>query len=144
MLLLGVVALDDLTAAVATSRRQGSAQARRLARSAADLAASEAERVAHGLLRTAQLTGWTPNYQVTVGGRTFIIDIAFVALRIAVEIKGWRYHAAPDRGRADDRRAAELQLAGWVVLTYGWYDLTVRPDVVLAEIRGAVTRRVAT
>lgn len=104
MLLLGVVSLDDLTAAVAESRRQGSAQARRLLRSAADLAASEAERIAHSLLRGAGMTGWTPNYKVTIKGRT-----------------------------------SELQRAGWVVLTYCWYDLTVTPDAVLAEIRDATS-----
>ncbi len=143
MLLLDAALLDALTAAVADSQRQGSAQARRLVRSAADLAASEAERIAHRLLRQANVTGWTSNYRVTVRGRTLIIDIAFVAIRIAVEIKGWRYHSAPDRGRTDDRRTSDLQLAGWMVLTFGWYELTVTPDVVLAEIRDAVTKRVA-
>ena len=50
-LVLERVDLASLTAAVVESRRHGSRQARELVRSAADLAASRAERLAHRLFR---------------------------------------------------------------------------------------------
>ena len=143
MLVLGVVELAALVDAVAASRRTGSRQARRLMRSAADLAAAESERIARRLFRDAGITGWTPNHAVTVKGRTLKIDLALVSLKIAVELKGWTFHSAPDRATADDARVSDLQLAGWIVLPFGWYELMAHPEAVVATVREAIALRMA-
>ena len=141
MLVLETIGLDDVTAAVAGSHRHGSAQARRLACSAADLAAAESERLARRIFREAGITGWKANHAVTVGGRRIKVDLALVHLKIAVEIKGWAFHRLPDRGRTDDKRITDLQNAGWMVLPFGWYDLVSDPAAVVAAVLAAIDLR---
>lgn len=143
MLVLGVVELGALAEAVAASRRAGSRQARRLLGSASDLAAAESERVALRLFHDAGITGWTPNHPVAVQGRILKVDLALVHLKIAVEIKGWAFHAAPDRAAADDARISDLQLAGWIVLPFGWHELMASPESVVAAVRAAISLRQA-
>ncbi len=144
MLVLDAVRLDALTAAIEGSRRAGSAQARALMRSAADLAAAESERYARRILREAGITGWTPNHSVTVrGGRTIKIDLALKQLKIAVEVKGWLFHSKTDRARGDDDRITDLQLAGWFVIPIGWLELMSDPEGVVAKVVAAIEARSA-
>lgn len=142
-LLLGAVDRDEWSNAIAQSRRNGSRQARMLARSAADRAASQAERVAHTVLRRAQITGWGANVAVVAGGLRLIVDIAFVAERVAVEIEGWAFHSSPEKRARDEARRAALQLEGWIVLTFAWWDVTQRPGYVVATVRRALDSRLA-
>jgi hypothetical protein len=59
------IAIADLHAAHNRNRgRRGSANAAELLRAAGDRAASEAERLLIGLMRSAGLTGWRSGYQV--------------------------------------------------------------------------------
>ena len=100
MLVLDRIDLGELTAAIGSSRRHGSAQARALMRSAADLAAAESERLARRLFRDAGITGWTANLPVRVrGGRTIKVDLALKRHKIAVEVKGWLFHSRSDRAK---------------------------------------------
>lgn len=141
LLLLQVVDLQQLVAEVDSSRRYGCRQARRLLRSAGDRAASEAERMAQVLLRSAGLDGFVANFPTDVAGRTIKIDLAFVQERVAIEVKGWAFHSLPDRGRSDAEREADLQLAGWLVITVTWFDLVSRPDYVVDRVRDAIALR---
>jgi len=142
-LLLGSIDLDALAHEVAHSKRHGSRQARFLLRSAGDGAASFAERLAHREFKAAGLMGWLANYRVQVVGRWLIIDIAFPELKVAVEISGWAFHSTPEQRARDEQRVADLQLAGWIVLTFSWWDLTHRPDWVVARVRQAIGVRQA-
>ena len=110
--------------------RHGSVAAARLLRAAGDQAASEAERVAVGLLRDAGLSGWVVGYRV--GG--YELDLAFPDQRVAVEVDGWAWHSDVDRFRGDRRRQNALVLAGWTVLRFTWHDLRYRPEMVVEEI----------
>jgi very-short-patch-repair endonuclease len=142
MLVLDTVDLDELTDAVSRSSRKGSARARALMRSAADLAAAESERRALRVFRDAGITGWSANLRVQVrGGRTIKVDLALPALRIAVEIKGWQFHAASDRAQKDDTRVTDLQLAGWLVIPVGWLELQTDPEGVVAKVMAAIAAR---
>ena len=144
MLVLDIVDLDELTAAIDSSRRRGSAQARALMRSAADLAAAESERIARRLFREAGITGWTANHPVQVrGGRTIKVDLALKRYTIAVEVKGWLFHSKSDRAKADDDRITDLQLAGWFVIPVGWLELMTDPAGVVAKVRAAIAAREA-
>jgi very-short-patch-repair endonuclease len=143
MLVREQIALDDLTAAVAASRRHGSAQARALIRSANDLAAAESERYARRLLVADGITGWVGNHVVPVGDHKVKVDLALKHLRIAVEVKGWMFHSAGDRGASDDSRVTDLQLAGWLVIPVSWLTMHKDPETSLEQARTAVRIRTA-
>jgi very-short-patch-repair endonuclease len=129
------VGFDDLHQAHCRNLgRDGSAAAATLLRAAGDRAASEAERVAIGLVRAAGLTGWVVGYRI--GG--YEVDLAFPDDRVAVEVDGWAWHSDVERFRGDRRRQNALVLDGWTVLRFTWHDLTQRPAAVVAEIRRAV------
>ncbi|HTF54981.1 MAG TPA: DUF559 domain-containing protein [Pseudonocardia sp.] len=115
--------------------RHGSPAAAALLGAAADGAASLAERRLVGLLRARGLTGWRLGYAVS----GYLLDLAFPAARVAVEVDGWAWHSTADRFRADRRRQNALILAGWTVLRFTWDDLVHRPDAVLAQIYAALT-----
>jgi very-short-patch-repair endonuclease len=113
--------------------RHGSAKAGRLLMAAADRAASHAERLMIKLLRGAGLTGWVTGYQLA----GYLLDFAFKATRVAVEVDGWAWHWDAERFRGDRRRQNRIVLRDWTVLRYTWHDLTERPSSVIGQIRAA-------
>lgn len=115
--------------------KRGSRRAAQLIETAADLAASTAERKATSLLRAANLAGWRLHY--VVGGCE--VDIAFPERRVAIEVDGWAWHQDTARFQRDRQRQNSLVLAGWTVLRFTWHDLTRNPDRVINEIRAALT-----
>ncbi len=115
--------------------RRGSPAAETLLRAAEGGARSEAERLAVRVLRAARLTGWVINHPFG----PYIIDIAFPAQRVAIEIDGWAFHS-DTRAFHHDRIRQNVLSASWTVLRYTWQDLTERPDAVAAEIRAFVDR----
>ena len=120
--------------------RRGSKTAGALLVAAADRAASQAERLTIGLLRSAGLTGWVRGHWF--GG--YELDFAFPEQRIAIEVDGWAWHVDVEQFRRDRRKQNELVLAGWTVLRFSWHDLTQRPTAVVAEIRAALASLSAT
>lgn len=119
--------------------RRGSAATGALLRAAADRAGSQAERVAIGLLRRAEIGGWRCGYWVD----GYELDLAFRAEKVAIEVDGWAWHTDVARFRRDRQRQNALVLAGWTILRFTWHDLTTRPDAVVAEIRAALAARPA-
>ena len=103
-------------------------------------AAAESERVLHGLLRAADLDGWTPNLWVEVDGAMYEIDVAFVEARLAIEVDGWAHHVEVSRFRADRRKQNALTLAGWVTIRFTWADLVEQPERVVSTIRRRLAR----
>ncbi|MGQ0575307.1 MAG: endonuclease domain-containing protein [Pseudonocardia sp.] len=112
----------------------GSATAARLLVAAADGSASVAERLLVRLLRDAGVGGW----RCGVAASGFVLDVAFPAARLAVEVDGWAWHMDASRAQADKRRQNVLVANGWTILRYTWHDLVQRPREVVAEIRAAV------
>lgn len=132
------IGLADLQRAHRRNRGSyGSPAARRMLEAASGGARSEAERLVIQLLRTANITGWYPNYRAG----PFSIDIAFPAQRIAIEIDGWAFHSDGEAFQNDRTRQNWLALQGWQVLRFTWLDITQYPDRVLAEIRRAISAR---
>ena len=115
--------------------RRGAAAASRLLSVAADRAASHAERLQVRLLRAAGITGWELNYPL--GG--YLIDVAFPAQRVAIEVDGWAWHMTPDRFTRDRQRQNTLVNLGWTILRFTWHDLTTRPKEVIHEIHTALS-----
>ncbi|MBY4127187.1 type IV toxin-antitoxin system AbiEi family antitoxin domain-containing protein [Rhodococcus fascians] len=123
--------IDALRAAHArNSGRRGSAAAGRLLKAAEGGARSEAERIVVRLLTDAGITGWVANFRYG----SFVIDIAFPAVRLAIEIDGWAFHSDATAFQNDRHRQNELS-RDWTVLRYTWADLVERPESVLAQIR---------
>ncbi len=129
---VGLAQLDEVLEAASPGR--GLARARALVHAAADGAASEAERRLGRALTAAGITGFRRNARV---GR-YVVDLAFPAHRLAVEVDGWAWHTDPDRFQSDRARQNALVLAGWTVLRFTWSDVSERPDRVVAEIRRAL------
>lgn len=113
---------------------RGSARAGALLVAAADRADSAAERRAVALLRAAGIAGWVLGHPFG----PYLIDIAFVTAKLAVEIDGWAWHMDVDRFRADRHKGNALVRARWDLLRFTWHDLTNRPDYVVTEIRAAL------
>jgi very-short-patch-repair endonuclease len=121
--------------------RRGSTAAHRLLVQAGDRAASEPERRFIALLRRGGITGWRVNLEITLtNGREAILDIAFPALRFAIEVDGWAFHSEHDRFVRDRSRKRALVADGWTVVEVTWDDLMHRPDEVLDEIRRTLAR----
>jgi len=121
--------------------RLGAPRLARLTRLAGSGARSAAERVAVRLLRDAGITGWTANVPVhDDDGLIGLVDVAFEAVKLALEFDGWAYHVTPDRFTSDRRRQNRLVAAGWTVLRFTWRDLTERPEYVIATITAMLAR----
>ncbi|GLZ48800.1 hypothetical protein Acsp06_49850 [Actinomycetospora sp. NBRC 106375] len=140
-LLSGRVTLEGLQRAHRSRLgRPGSVIVAQLLVLAAGGARSEAERRMHRLLRDAGVGGWFADHPVDVPryGRA-LLDLAFPAARVLVEIDGWAYHRDLPAFRRDIARQNALVLAGWTVLRVTWHDLEVDPDAVLATVTAAIT-----
>ncbi|MEO8330441.1 MAG: type IV toxin-antitoxin system AbiEi family antitoxin domain-containing protein, partial [Candidatus Nanopelagicales bacterium] len=81
--------------------------------SAADGALFVAEKLAVRLLRESAITGWRANHSIKLHGNVVIVDIAFVAVLLAIEIDGFAFHSSPERFQRDRNRQNALIAAGW-------------------------------
>jgi Uncharacterized protein conserved in bacteria len=115
--------------------RPGAAKLVRHIRVAQPGTRSEAERTMARLLRRAGLTGWQANVALDGVG---VLDFAFFAQRLAIEIDGRAWHSAGDRFQSDRSRQNKLVLLGWTVLRFTWDDLMHRPDEVIRQVRAAL------
>lgn len=122
-------------------QRYGAPRLRALLADAACGAHSEAERLLHSGLRDAGITGWVANQEVhDATGLIGVVDLAFPAARIAIEVDGRAWHSAADRFQRDRTRQNRLVNAGWTVLRFTWQDLTADLPGVIATIRAALAR----
>lgn len=73
------------------------------------------------VLRAAGIKGWQANHAVIANPDEpplAYLDIAFVQLRLAIEIDGAEHHANRDAFRRDRRRDETLALLGWQVVRF--------------------------
>lgn len=117
--------------------RRGVVRLRRHVRAAAPGARSEAERLLVRLLRRSSLRGWVCQLPVDGIG---VLDVAFPAAKVAVEVDGRAWHSAADRFQHDRTRQNALVAAGWTVLRFTWADLTDRPGYVLSVIAATLAK----
>ena len=106
------------------------------------LAASELERRAARLLRRAGISGWTAQYRPPwYDGVRGVVDLAWPAQQVVVELDGRRWHATT-QAQAEDRRRDRLATThGWVTLRFGWQEVVHRPAAVVEECRAVLTAR---
>ncbi|MCU1463084.1 MAG: hypothetical protein JWO37_3159 [Acidimicrobiales bacterium] len=101
-------------------------------------AGSGLEVVAVDLIRRHELPVPEAQVRVRVHGRAYLIDLAYPAARIAIEIDGFETHGTRDAFIADLRRQNDLVMAGWTVLRFTWDDIVNRPEHVATTIRRAL------
>lgn len=132
----GWVRADDIDRRLAACPgRRGNPRLRRLRAQLGDGAAAHSERLLHAILRRGGLTGWKANHRVLlVDGAAIVVDVAFLQLKLAIEVDGWAFHSDVERFRRDRYRQNTLVALGWTVIRFTWSDLTERPDYVLSTI----------
>lgn len=114
----------------------GVPQLRRLLQLVSSGAQSQAEELLVQLLVDAGVSGFIANYPVVCARRSYRIDVAFPAARLAVEVDGQAFHTDARSFQGDRARQNDLIAAGWRVLRFTWRDLTTRPESVLRDIAG--------
>jgi very-short-patch-repair endonuclease len=65
------------------------------------------------------------------------VDAVWRDERLIVEVHGYRYHRAPSRFESDREKDVTLELKGWRVLRFTWWQLEDRRAWVAAAITGA-------
>jgi very-short-patch-repair endonuclease len=97
---------------------------------------SEAEVLAHRILRRAGIQGWEANAPIhDEDGLIGIADLLFRVARVVVEIDGRAYHSDDAAFQRDRARQNRLVAAGFQVLRFTWDDLVSRPEHCLATLR---------
>jgi len=126
-----------------TPQRPGNDERRRLLRDSRSNPWSEAERAAHRALRAARIRGWRANHAVVLGTSTAYLDVAFCAVKLAVEIDGREFHeswACRVRDAARDRR---LAASGWLVIRFSAKEVLDDPDAFVREVADVLDARLA-
>lgn len=110
---------------------------RRFLRESSEEPWSEAERLLHGLLREAGITGWRGNVALIIKGERCVVDVLFRRERLVIEVDGRHFHGA---ARFDDDRWRQnkLVIAGWRVLRFTWRMLEERPTEVIEMVEEAL------
>ncbi|MBN9608705.1 MAG: hypothetical protein BGO26_11495 [Actinobacteria bacterium 69-20] len=104
---------------------------------------SHPERVLHGVLTDAGVTGWVANDRTQTATGTVFPDIGFPDIKLAIEINGKRYHdeaVDPNAFERDHRREQALVDAGWIVIRFTAKQIERDPMGVLHTILQAVNR----
>jgi hypothetical protein len=93
--------------------------------------------VAHGLQQPVA------EHEVRGPDGTFIarVDLAYPALRIAIELDGKRHHLTSHAFEHDRQRQNRLELAGWIVLRYTWRQYVESPARLVADVAAAIASR---
>jgi very-short-patch-repair endonuclease len=130
--------VDLHEALVSSAGRRGNSHRRQVLIESRTEPWSAAERRAHRLLHEEGIKGWTANYPVDICGYPYWVDIAFPAVKLAVEIDGREFHEGTHVFERDRYRQNDLVNAGWRVLRFTPRMLQDRPAIVAATIRKAL------
>lgn len=97
----------------------------------------ELERRLLRLVRRSSLP--KPETNVEVAGRE--VDMLWREAKVVVEADSYAFHSHARPWARDIGKGNELQLQGYLVLRFTWFDVTERSDWVIAEIRRALELR---
>lgn len=135
---LGEVTLESLQRAFErNSRRPGMTEIAPLLAAASTASEAESERAFAERLDDEQIGGWVQQFAF---GR-WLIDFAWPAEGIAVEIHGWAYHRDRRRFESDNAKAAALAAAGWLVIPFTWRQLADDPIGCIEKLVSAIRIR---
>lgn len=111
---------------------------RRAIELADDRSESPPESVLRVILTIAGIAPTATNYEVTVRGRRYRIDLAYVRERVAIEYQGGHHFDAAVR-KYDMSRRSQLEAEGWIVVELN-SDYLLDPDGVVLRVRAALRR----
>lgn len=80
-------------------------------------------------------------WEVAVRGRTYLLDVAWPRLMLAIELDGAAYHSSNAARERDLRRDAALASAGWLVIRISYSRLRTEPGAVLDQLLDAISVR---
>lgn len=83
-------------------------------------------------------TQFRPPWLRKVNGR---VDLAYVPQEILIEADSMKFHGTPEAFQTDRTRDNLAQLSGWISLRYTWEDITKRPQLIVDQIREALSIR---
>ena len=81
-------------------------------------------------------------HRVVLPGGPVLLDAAWPAVKLAVELDGAAFHGSPDARERDIARDAALAALGWVVLRFSHRRLTRQPGACRAQIAAVYRQRV--
>ena len=109
-----------------------------------ELADSRADSPMETRMRMALWFGGLPppavQHPVVTGGRRYLLDLAYPAVRLAVEYDGG-HHLTQERARLDLAREAALVAAGWKVLRFDAGVVRNHPRQLAEHVRWELSRR---
>jgi len=83
----------------------------------------------------------TPTVELRVGKNgEYRLDLAWPAIRLAVEVDGYIWHFSGAHKQRDDDRRNDLQQQGWTVLVFNWRQVSHDPARVAAQITSTYAR----
>lgn len=143
----GLTSYEDLHARHAALARPGRNGIRTVAEALADrpvgapVPGSPFEVLVRRLLVSAGLPEPVAQHPVPCDGITYLLDLAWPRVLVAVECDGFRFHRTPEQLEWDDRRRTELSRRGWLVHHVTWRQYRRAPDELVAEVRSSLRRR---
>jgi very-short-patch-repair endonuclease len=91
------------------------------------------------LLRKARLPIGRPQHSFQENGRIVArVDFVYPEQRVVIEVDGTRWHGGRRARVRDAERDNYLNVRGWIVLRFTWFDLVQRPDYVIRQIAAAL------
>ncbi|MCB2412077.1 DUF559 domain-containing protein [Demequina sp. TTPB684] len=78
-----------------------------------------------------------------LGSRRVVADMLHRRAMVAVEFDGDRYHSTRQARDEDRERQTELAAAGYLVIRFGWSDVTARPGWCRERLLSAVSAQLA-
>ena len=91
------------------------------------------------------LTGGVPEpvlqHRVQCDDMTYVLDLAWPELLVAVECDGFRFHRTPDQLEWDARRQSELALRGWLVHHVTWRRTRRDSEGMVRDVRRLLSSR---
>lgn len=134
-----LASVSQLVAAVAAGRRVGVSRLREALPLIRTRSASRPESLVRLHVIGAGLPEPELNVDVFAGGRFLgCVDLAYPALRIAIEYEGEHHLLDPEQWASDIRRYEELIAAGWTVIRVTKTDLFATPAELVARVRRAI------
>jgi hypothetical protein len=125
----------------AFTNRHGAPRLVRLLQHAAKGSRANSHRLAKRLLEQAGIWGWTAHRPIDDRwGLVCLGDLVFDKQRLLIQLDGTAEEFGGERAARMQERHNRLRLAGWTVLTFGWHDLSGRPEEVLRAVRLALDR----
>ncbi len=99
------------------------------------------ERRAIAFLRDHGFPPYVRNHVVEVAGEPFMLDVAWIERRVALELDGRAYHDSDPAFARDRRRSRRLAAIGWHVVRATWEDLEQRPGELAADVWALLATR---